>query len=396
MQYRQNPKNGEMLSQLGLGCMRLPKRANRIDQEKTNEMVRYAVENGVNYFDTAYFYSGSEEALGNALELIKAREKVNIATKLPVFFCKSTEDFDRFFYKQLERLKTDYIDYYFMHMLSDTQTWERLKRLGILEWIEAKRNDGQIRNIGFSYHGGRVEFKSLLDSYDWDFCMLQYNYLDKYNQAGLSGVNYASKKGLPGFVMEPLRGGLLAGGLSAKARMVFDIVDKKRSYAEWGLRWVFNHPQVTTVLSGMSDMAQLAENIRLAETATANALTKTELKVYDLAVRALNETTKIPCTSCGYCLPCPQGVDIPLCFASYNESYNGQYFKKLVRYYQYTGHIAAKQSDASKCTQCRACEKHCPQQIPISRRLEEVRSRMLTPVVKPAMKLVRKTMQLNK
>ena len=207
MQYRVNPKNGDSLSQLGLGCMRLPRRGVQIDQAKTNEMIGYAIAHGINYFDTAHMYPGSEEALGNALATLGKRDQVFIATKLPIIQCKKPEDFDKIFATELARLQTDHIDYYFMHMLCNVHTWERLRTLGIEAWIAEKKASGAIRNIGFSFHGGKQEFRDLLDAYPWEFCMIQLNYLDENNQAGYSGMQYAHEKGLPVFVMEPLRGG---------------------------------------------------------------------------------------------------------------------------------------------------------------------------------------------
>lgn len=238
MLYRVNKKNNDNISVLGYGCMRLPKKGLKIDLEKTTILIKKAIELGIKYFDTAYVYSGSEEALGIILEKEKLRDKVKLATKLPIFMCKKEDDFDKLFSKQLERLKTDRIDYYLLHMLCDSDTFDKLKVLNIIEWIEKKKKEGSIKNIGFSYHGGKSEFKKLIDSYNWDFCMIQYNYLDEFNQAGKEGLHYAYKKGIPVFVMEPLRGGMLANGLPEKAKKEFNSINKNRTLVEWSLRWI--------------------------------------------------------------------------------------------------------------------------------------------------------------
>lgn len=389
MQYRENPRNGDKLSQLGFGCMRFPRRGVGIDQPAVNEMVRVAVENGLNYFDTAHMYPGSEAALGAALAACGARDRVLVATKLPVLRCRKTEDFDRIFAEELERLQTDHIDYYFMHMLWDTITWDRLKSIGIEEWIQGKKETGAIRNVGFSFHGGRADFVAVLDAYDWDFCMIQFNYLDENNQAGYSGLQYAHKKGLPVFVMEPLRGGLLVNKMPKAAVRAFHEADPNRSLAEWGLRWVWNRPEVTCVLSGMSSMEQLSENLAIANDAAPGHLDARATAAYENAVSALNKMIKVPCTGCGYCVPCPKGVDIPSCFASYNESYTSSYAGALSRYGQVTGAWTARPTDASLCVKCGQCEAKCPQKIKISEELPKVRRRMLSPLTQPLFRLAR-------
>ncbi|MDR0490970.1 MAG: aldo/keto reductase [Oscillospiraceae bacterium] len=395
MQYRVNPKNGDSISQLGLGCMRFPRKGGRIDQEKANELVAAAIACGVNYFDTAYIYPGSEVSLGKALAASGKRAEINIATKLPHFMCKKPEDIDRAWSEQLGRLQTDRIDYYLMHMLSNIEAWERMKSFGIERWVEKKRADGKIRNFGFSYHGGRASFVELLDAYDWDFCMVQYNYYDEYNQAGISGVREAHKRGLPVFVMEPLRGGMLANKLPDKARRAFSDADSERSPAQWALRWVLNHPEVTMALSGMSDLSQLAENSDVADSAEPNTLGEKDFSAYKNAVSIINGTVKIACTACGYCMPCPKGVDIPSCFSCYNESYSLGLFFGIRYYVQVAAMTSPNQSDASKCVSCGKCEAHCPQGIQISKELVKVRRRMKTFAVKPVMVLARRLMRVR-
>lgn len=300
MIYRTNPRNKEQLSQLGFGCMRFDR-----DDREVEKQIAYAIENGVNYFDTAYAYPNNEERLGRALAAGGYRDKVSIATKMPTYLISKPEDFNKMFQTQLKRLQTDYIDYYLMHMLSNVGEWERVCNLGILDFINEKKKNGQIGNIGFSYHGGLQEFKNLIDIYDWDFCMIQFNYLDENNQAGKSGLDYAASKGLPVMIMEPLRGGKLVNKLPKEAMKVWDNAPVKRSPAEWALRWVWNHPAVVTVLSGMNSMEMLEENIRIASEAKAEELTPTDLALYEQVRKIILGKETVPCTGCGYCMPCP-------------------------------------------------------------------------------------------
>ncbi len=395
MLYRVNPKNGDKISQLGFGCMRLPKRGNQIDYEKSLEIIKSAIDSGVNYFDTAYIYAGSEDTLGKALAQLGARDKVKIATKLPIFLCKTNADFDKLFNKQLEKLKTDRIDYYLLHMLGNTQTLDRLKSIGFHEWVNDKKAQGKIINIGFSYHGDRLEFKKIIDSYDWDFCMMQYNYMDENNQAGKDGLHYANSKGLPVFIMEPLRGGTLANKLPSDAKEVFNRANKERSLAEWSFRWLWNQPEVTTVLSGMNEVNQLNENVKTANSSMVGNLSKEDLGVYAKALEVIKKNIKVPCTGCGYCLPCPQGVDIPTCFSCYNETFSEGYFQAISHYFLHIGAITSKQNYASKCVQCSKCEKHCPQGIKISQRMVEVSKKLEPFWFKPSFSLVRKILNVK-
>ena len=395
MRYRLNPKNGDKISQLGLGCMRFPRKSGRVDQEKANALVEAAIETGINYFDTAYIYPGSEEALGKALKAVGKRDEVFIASKLPHFMCRKPEDFDKIFNTQLERLQTDRIDYYFIHMLCSEESWEFLRSLGIEEWIERKRSEGSVRNAGFSFHGGRDAFLRLLEVFDWDFCMVQYNYFDEHAQAGKYGVKAANKMGLPVFIMEPLRGGLLVNGLSTAARRAFRIADDERSPAEWALQWLFDQQEVTMVLSGMSDTAQLSENSAIAGKAGPDMLSRGELAVYKDVVEILHGTVKIPCTGCGYCMPCPAGVDIPACFSCYNGSYAFGLFSGMSQYVQVTGFTTHVRHDASQCISCGKCEEHCPQGIRIPEELTKVKKRMKTFFIKPVMGAARKIIKVK-
>ena len=335
-----------------------------------------------------------EEALGAAFEADGRRGEVNIATKLPHYMCKKPEDFDKIFNAQLKRLRTDRIDYYLIHMLSNTKSWERVKAFGIERWIEGKLAEGKIRNIGFSYHGGRADFIDLLEAYDWGFCMVQYNYFDENNQAGISGVRKASERGFPVIAMEPLRGGMLADNMPRKAKRVLDDADIKRTPAEWALRWLLNQPELTMALSGMSSLEQLNENCAAACGIEADTLSEAELSVYKEVIAALNETVKNPCTACGYCMPCPGGVDIPGCFACYNESYSQGLVSGLGQYVQVAGLMTPVRSDASKCNSCGKCLPLCPQGIEIPDQLKKVKRRMKTFAVGPLMGIARKVMRI--
>lgn len=376
MEHRKND-----LSILGFGCMRFPRKGRSIDRREVEREIGYAIAHGVNYFDTAYMYPGSEAALGEILAKNRWRDKVNIASKMPHFLIKDMEGLDKLFNEQLKRLQTDHIDYYLMHMLPDTKVWERLCRLGIKEWIKDKIESGRIRYIGFSYHGNTENFIKLIDSYDWDFCQVQYNYMDVHSQAGRKGVKYAAGKGIPVIIMEPLRGGRLVNDLPPKARRLFDRAKPQRSPAEWGLRWLWNQPQVSVVLSGMNSMDMVKENIRIASDVRAGELTAEDKKLYSRVRRAINEKLKVPCTGCGYCQPCPFGVDIPGSFRCYNVSYTDTWAVAMREYFMCTT-MKAKRTNASLCRKCGKCEQHCPQGIPIRDRLEDVTKRLEGPVYK--------------
>ena len=347
MKYRTD-KYGNKISILGYGCMRFTQKAGKIDLEKAEKEIMTAYEAGVNYFDTAYIYPGSEAALGEILQKNNIRDKVNIATKLPQYMIKTIESVEKIFQEELKRLKTDHIDYYFMHMLTDIKSWERLKDLGISDWIQEKKNKGQIRQIGFSYHGNTDMFCQLVDAYDWDFCMIQYNYLDENSQAGKKGLQHASAKGLPVMIMEPLRGGRLVNNLPEKAKKLFENYEIKYTPAEWSFRWLWNQPEVTCVLSGMNSVEMVQENVKSASTAEVGEFTEKEQNLLKEVVKSINEKMKVGCTGCGYCMPCPKKVDIPGTFSAYNKLYTDGRFIGLKEYVMCT--LLRKDStSASNC-----------------------------------------------
>ncbi len=378
------------VSKLGFGCMRFPKKTTGgYDMVLTEKLVMHAIENGINYFDTAYIYPGNEEALGEVINKNKCREKIYIATKLQHFQIKKTQDFEKCFNEQLKRLKTDYVDYYLMHMLPDTEVWEKLKRLGVVEWLEAKKQSGQIKHVGFSYHGNTEIFKALIDSYDWEMCQIQYNYMDEHSQAGREGLLYAYEKGIPVMIMEPLRGGRLVNDLPAKAINLFEKAEPKRSPAEWALRWLWNQKEVSVVLSGMNSMDMLEENIRISNDVKVEEFTDAEFDLFDKVKDAINEKIKVPCTGCGYCMPCPFGVDIPGSFRCYNVSYTDSYFTGMKEYVMCTT-LKVKRSNASLCQKCGKCEPHCPQGIKIRDDLNRVKRRFENPIFKVASLIIKK------
>ena len=388
MNYRKD-KYGNDLSILGFGCMRFQRKATQIDLEEMEREILLAVENGVNYFDTAYIYPGSEAALGKVLEKNGLRDNVNIATKLPHYLARSREGFDKLFYEELRRLRTDHVDYYLIHMLNDVKSWERLKGLGIEDWIAEKKASGEIRQIGFSYHGNSEMFCRLVDSYDWDFCQIQYNYLDEHSQAGRKGLHYAHEKGLPVIIMEPLRGGKLVNNLPDGAKNAFDAMPDKRTPAEWGLRWLWNQPEVTVVLSGMNSQEMVQENIRTACDVRIGEQGEAEEKLYAAVVKAINEKMLVGCTACGYCQPCPRGVDIPGTFALYN-SYHAE--SKTAAKWDYIKCTTLRKNStaASQCIGCGKCEQHCPQGIAIRQELKNAQKVLETPAYRVMSKVLGK------
>ena len=369
MKYREN-RYGEDISVLGYGCMRFTSSVRGIDIDKAEKELMAAYQNGVNYFDTAYIYSGSEAALGEILERNGIRDKVNIATKLPQYLISNRPALDKYFNEELKRLRTDYVDYYLMHHMTAMNQWDKLISLGITDWIKEKKDSGKIRNIGFSYHGNTEDFLSILNAYDWDFCQIQYNYVDEHTQAGRTGLRAAAEKGIPVIIMEPLRGGKLVNLLPDKAKKLISSQRSGYTPAEYGLRWLWDQPEVTCVLSGMNSLEMVEENCRIASEAEAGCLSEEDFKVIDEIKGIIKETELVGCTACRYCMPCPKGVDIPGLFRCYNmTALEG---KRAARF-DYAQNIGMKKEPAfaTQCTGCGKCEQHCPQSIPIREKIKE-------------------------
>ena len=386
MNYRTD-KYGNKLSALGYGCMRFPKKAGKIDMAETEKLIRHAADSGVNYFDTAYIYPGSEAALGEILEKTGLRSRVNIATKLPHYLIRSREGLDKLFNEELRRLRTDHVDYYLMHMLNDLDTWNRLKTMGIEEWIAEKKASGAIRQVGFSYHGNSETFCRIVDSYDWDFCQIQYNYLDENFQAGRKGLQYAASKGIPVIIMEPLRGGKLVNNLPAEAVKLFEEFKVQRTPAEWSFRWLWNQPEVTCVLSGMNSETMVAENCSVADSASVGDFGPEEDTLLKEVTDAINGKMKVGCTGCGYCMPCPQNVDIPGTFSAYNRRYSEGKIAAMREYMM--GTILRKDvASIAGCIGCGKCEKHCPQHIEIRKELQNAAKELEGPTYKVVRKFV--------
>lgn len=387
MQYRKD-KYGKDISILGYGCMRFSKKGNSINLEKAEKEVMNAINKGVNYFDTAYIYPGSEEALGKILEKNKARDKIYIATKLPQYLIKSKSALDKYFDEQLKRLRTDHIDYYLMHMLTDIAAWEKLKKLGIEEWIIQKKKEGKIKNLGFSFHGNSDMFIKILDDYDWDFCQIQYNYMDENSQAGRKGLMAAAEKHIPVIIMEPLRGGKLVDLLPEKAKKVINDYKTKRTPAEWAFRWLWNQPQVTCVLSGMNSMEMVDENIKVASEVKVNEFSKEDFEMIEKVKSEINANVKVNCTGCRYCMPCPRGIDIPTAFKCYNQMYTENKGSGRKEYLQIVA-LQKEMSDISNCVECGKCESHCPQHIEIRKKLKEAQKNLQPWYYKIGVKIVR-------
>ena len=371
MKYRKFGKCDFKVSALGFGCMRLPIINNdekQIDEEKAISLIRYAIDNGLNYIDTAYpYHKGSSEiVVGKALKN-GYREKVKLATKLPTWLTNSYEDFDKYLNEQLEKLQTDHIDMYLLHALSK-ERWDNLLKLNILKFIQSALKDGRIKQIGFSFHDNLDTFKLIVDAYDWDFCQIQYNFLDDNYQAGTEGLKYAANKGMAIVIMEPLKGGRLSKIPPISVKELWCKAGTHKTPAEWALRWIWNHPEVTTVLSGMNSMEQITENMKTADVALPNLLSEKDLALINNVKSQYNELIKVQCTSCGYCMPCPSGVNIPKNFAMLNEAsmyneYDGQ---------SHAYHNLTLKERAVSCVECGKCETLCPQHLEIRKHLKVV------------------------
>ncbi|MGK0465105.1 aldo/keto reductase [Clostridium sp.] len=382
MLYRKLGKTNEKVSALGFGCMRLPiidGDVTKIDEEKAIEMLHHSIDEGVNYVDTAYPYHGSGMASGGESEPFVGRalkdgyrEKVNLATKLPSWLIKTREDMDKYLNEQLERLQTDKIDFYLVHALN-RGAWENLKKLGIDEFLNSAIKDGRIRYAGFSFHDDLAVFKEIVDYYDWSFCQIQYNYIDEKFQAGTEGLKYAADKGLGIVIMEPLRGGKLIKDLPDAVTNAFDKAETKKSPVEWALKWVWNYPEVAVVLSGMTEMEHVSENLRIASEALPNSLTEEEVEIMDDVKKIYRERIKVNCTACQYCMPCPVGVNIPKNFTHYNQYSVLATPKTEAELKHFYNAFVNASERADKCVECGKCEEHCPQGIKIREELKNVK-----------------------
>lgn len=373
MLYREYGKTKEMVSLLGFGCMRFPQIDNKIDEEKASQMLTYAIDNGVNYIDTAYPYHNkeSEPFVGKFIKENNLRNQVKIATKLPIWSIKTKEDMYKYFNRQIERLQTEYIDFYLVHAL-DKGYWDNLKSLGLLDFLDEIKASGKVKHIGFSFHDSIDVFKEIVDSYDWEFCQIQYNYLDEDYQAGLEGLKYASNKGLGIAIMEPLRGGKLANNLSDDLLNIIKENKIEKSPVDLAFQFIYDKESVNVVLSGMSTLEQVKDNIRIVnELGNENSLNDGEREVIRELSKRIKEKTIVQCTDCKYCMPCPMGVNIPTCFEILN---NSAMFNDLDGYTSvYNNFIKGSDSHASKCVRCGKCEDACPQNIEIINKLELVK-----------------------
>jgi predicted aldo/keto reductase-like oxidoreductase len=359
---------GEDVSQLGFGAMRLPTLDGAVDAKRAIAMLRHAIDNGVNYLDTAYVYHDgeSEGIVGRALKH-GYRDRTFVATKSPIWLMKKPEQFDRALNTQLRRLGTDHIDFYLLHALN-AGTWETCKRLGALEFLERAKAAGKIRHAGFSFHDELPVFKQIVDEAKLEFCQIQYNFLDREFQAGEQGLHYAKERGYDVIVMEPLRGGSLARGIPPRVQKLWDGAATYRTPAEWALRWVWDHKEVSLILSGMGEMPQVEENIRTASSAPAGGLSNAERQLVAAVEKAYLAETRIGCTACAYCMPCPSGVDIPRNFSHYNTYHMFMQDPMVKADYSWI----PEDERAAKCEECGNCEELCPQQLPIKQLLKEV------------------------
>ncbi len=378
MQHRSLPgRQATAVPILGFGCMRLPivgRDPAVIDEERADPLIRSAISRGVTYLDTAYpYHGGNSELFVGRLLAGGLREKVQLATKLPTWLIRTEADFERLLDEQLRRLQTGWFDFYMFHGLGG-ERWELVRRLRGLEAFERARADGRIRHIGFSFHGSPDDFSTIVDAYDWDFCQIQYNFIDEEYQAGTAGLRRAAARKVGVFSMEPLRGGTLGAGGPEAVEAIWAEAAVKRAPADWALRWVWDHPEVVMALSGMNAPEQLDANIATAEAARAGAMTSDERALVARVRDVFRARMKVACTTCGYCLPCPNGVSIPDVFSSYNTSAMFGTLRAASAVYRM--YVMAGGRGADKCARCGECEPKCPQQIPIQDMLEVAHSHL--------------------
>lgn len=375
MQYRRIEKTGDELSALGFGAMRLPLKNGKIDRVKAKGLIYYAIDNGVNYIDTAYLYGDSESFLGEILT-DEIRSKVKISTKLPSINVRKYEDMENILDEQLRRLQITTIDYYLIHAV-DLKTINRLLKRDLIKFIDKAKDEGKIKHVGFSYHGPKEEFETVVDVYDWDAVMIQYNYFDDNVQVSIEGIEYAASKGMGIIVMEPLKGGILAGKMPKDAEEIFKKANPDKSNAEWAFEWLFNNRYVTSVLSGMNSFEQLNDNLAVADKTTPLSMSFEDIETVELVKRVMRNSLRINCSTCGYCMPCPQGVNIPVCLRIYNEKFlfehKGLINPSLIDYFQYAGGIMGSKGNAGMCNACGKCLRKCPQNLDIISELKKVK-----------------------
>ena len=381
MKYRED-KYGNKLSILGFGCGQLVR-----DKPDNERIVLTAIENGVNYFETGYIYPNSEKIIGEIIAKNNKRRDIFLTDKLPLMFCKNTGDFDRYFNEQLKKVQTDYFDYYLMHGIMNFDQWDKLKKLGIEEWITGKKKSGLIRQVGFSFHGSCNDFLKILDSYDWELCQIQYNYYNENHQAGKTGLIAAANKGLPVMIMSPLQGGRLASALPEKAVKIFADADPNLAPGDWAFRWLWNQNGITVVLSSMNTIEQIENNLRSAD--RFEPLSDEELAVYDDVVKLFRESYKINCTGCNYCMPCARGVNIPGCFSAYNTTYAQGFFAGLLMHITSAAGGMKNKGSPRFCNGCGKCEKLCPQYLPIRQLLKKVSKRIEPLLLRMILAIVR-------
>ncbi|MBN2260909.1 MAG: aldo/keto reductase [Clostridiales bacterium] len=371
MKYRKFGKTEEEVSILGFGAMRLPVKEDKtIDELKAIEMIRYGIDNGINYVDTAWPYhqGESEIVVGNALN-DGYREKVYLATKLPSWLINKYEDFDYYLNEQLKKLQTNYIDFYLVHSVNARSWHNNLLANNLFKFLDEVKKDGRVKYVGFSFHDELPLFKEIVESYDWSFTQIQFNYLDHHYQAGIEGLKFAAEKGMAVIAMEPLRGGSIATDIPADIESIWKTADPNRSPVEWALRYVWNYPEISLLLSGMNTLDQVKENISFTLNADAESLTKDEIStVYKVKEKYLSKI-QVNCTACQYCMPCPHGVSIPGAFKYLNDAFMFEKFEMYKNnYLTYT----KEENRASICVECGECESKCPQNIHIIDELKRI------------------------
>ncbi|RAP50889.1 MAG: hypothetical protein BZ136_00455 [Methanosphaera sp. rholeuAM74] len=401
MEYRKIAKNNDEISLLGFGAMRLKQEKGKINIELARELIKYAIDHGINYFDTAYLYGDgkghNEKVLGQIIEELGCRKEVKLSTKLNRMITHTKDAMDKMFEEELSNLRTNYIDYYFIHNVISYEDMQQLINNGLLEFIEERKNSGQIRNMGFSFHGSYEDFEKIIELYDWDMTLLQYNYLDDNMQAGIKGIKLANSKGMGVMIMEPLKGGLLADKIPAKAQEIIDNSNTEKNNVSLALNWVYNTPEVTCVLSGMNTIKMLEENIKLTENPH-EYLTDDDKKVIKEVKEIIHDLNKISCTSCNYCMPCPQNINIPDIFRLYNDTYlfpENKVFimhKNTISYAANILGVIGQKHDVSLCTHCGLCQNVCPQRLEIPELLKQADNKFHGRLIRPLTPLIKKLM----